>query len=133
MKTRAQDARGRRSSAPPQSPPWARRDAAPRQAPPPAAGPERPRFPAERLHSLPCTLRMALLVAPVQRRGPAVAGRLIEHRIAPRRLAEGFGVGLLLDVEGVKAGAQHEHELVAQHLAGSAQLALIAVALTQQA
>src|SRR5438477_1766858 len=98
MKTPARDARGRRSSVPPQSLPWARRDAALHQAPPPAARPERPRLPDARLHSRPCALRMALLVAPVQRRGAAIAGRLIEHRIAPRRLAERFGVGLLLDV-----------------------------------
>src|SRR5262249_53699179 len=40
---------------------------------------------------------------------------------------------LLLDIERIEAGAQHEHELVAQHLTGGAQLALIAMTLTQQA
>src|SRR5690349_518171 len=97
------------------------------------AAAERPKFPAARSHSLLGTFRMAQLAAPVQRREMAVAGRLIKHGIAPRRFAECFRIGLLLDVESVEAGAQHEDELVAQHLTGGAQLAVKAVTLAQQA
>ena len=48
------------------------------------------------------------------------------------RLGERRGVGLLGHLEGVEAGAVQEQELVAQHLAGGAQLAAKAVALAQE-
>jgi hypothetical protein len=76
---------------------------------------------------------MAQLHAPMQRGEFTVAGRLIEHRIALHRLRKRLGIGIFPDVEGVEAGAQHEHELVAQHLAGRAQFAAIMVTLAQQA
>src|SRR5581483_10320217 len=85
-----------------------------------------PRRYAAQAHSQAGTLGMAELHAPMQRGEFSVAGRLIEHRIALHRLCKGFGVRLFLDVEGVEAGAQHEHELVAQHLTGGAQFAAIA-------
>src|SRR5260370_6123172 len=65
--------------------------------------------------------------------GAAVLGRLVddaEQRTRPgQRLAE----ALLVALEGVEAAAQHERQLVLQHAAGGAQLALIAVTLAQQA
>src|ERR1700722_7575281 len=61
-------------------------------------------------------LRMALLHAPVQCRDAAVAGRLVEHRIALGRERKGFRVAGLFHFKGVKAGAQHEQELVTQYL-----------------
>ena len=56
----------------------------------------------------------------------AVAGRLVEHRIALGGRGKGLGVAGLLHFKSVEAGAQHEHELVAQHLSGGAQFAAIA-------
>src|SRR5450755_3191857 len=75
---------------------------------------------------------MAELHAPMQCRETAVAGRLIEYRIALDRLGKGFGVALLLHLERIETGAQHEHELVAQHLPGGAKFAAIPEALAQQ-
>ena len=70
---------------------------------------------------------------PPERRGhTSIAGRLIEHRIALDSLVIGLRIGLLLDIEGIEAGAQHEDELVAQHLPGGAQFAAEEIALTQQ-
>ena len=60
----------------------------------------------------------------LQRGDAAVAGRLVEHRVALHGRGERIGVGVLLHLEGVEAGARHEHELVAQHLAGGAQFAV---------
>ncbi len=68
----------------------------------------------------------------MQRRETTVAGRLIKHRVALDGLSEGLGVALLLDLEGIEAGAQHEDELVAQHLPGGAEFAAILEALAQQ-
>src|SRR6202047_5630765 len=62
----------------------------------------------------------------------AVAGRLIEHAVAVRGLGARRRVGVLGHFEGVEAGAQHEQELIAQHLAGGAQLATKTVALADQ-
>src|SRR5204863_9644537 len=76
---------------------------------------------------------MTQLHAPVQRAEPAIAGWLIEHRIAPDCLVERLRIALLPDLERIEARAQHEDKLVAQHLSASAQLAIIAVALAQQA
>jgi hypothetical protein len=66
---------------------------------------------------------MTQLHPPVQRGDAAIAGRLVEHRVALGPCGERLRVAFLLHLEGVEAGAQHEHELVAQHLAGGAQLA----------
>src|SRR5262245_49671555 len=130
MRTPARAARGQQPSAPRQSPRQAKHDAARRRAPPPAAKPGLRNLSAARWHSRLGTLRMARMTAALQCRWMAVAGRLIEHAVAARRIAERLGIGLLPDVERIEAGAQHEDELVAQHLAGGAQLALKTVALT---
>src|SRR5215213_6967437 len=76
---------------------------------------------------------MTQLHPPIKRGDAAIAGRLVEHRIALHGLGKRVGVGILLYLEGVEAGARHEYELVTQHLAGGAQLAVIAVPLAQQA
>src|SRR5215212_1202836 len=76
---------------------------------------------------------MTQLHPPIERRDAAISGRLVEHRVTLHGLGEGVGVGLLLHLEGVETGARHEYELVAQHLAGGAQLAVIAMPLAQQA
>src|SRR5712671_2575104 len=133
MKPR-RDAPGRRSAAPPRSPPPAMRPEARDRAPQPAANRVRsaPIVPDVQARSLTGTLRMAQLHPPVKCGDPAIAGRLVEHRIALHRGGEGFRVALLLDLEGVEAGAQHEYELVAQHLTGGAQLAFESMALPQQ-
>src|SRR3984957_20196535 len=77
-------------------------------------------------------LRMTLLHSPVKRGDPAIAGRLIEHRIALGGERESLRVAFLFDFESVKARAQHEQELIAQHLSGGAQFAGIAMPLAQQ-
>src|SRR5262245_27303171 len=66
-------------------------------------------------------------------RDAAVAGRLEEYAVAPRRFLERLRVGGLDDVECIKTGAHQEQELVAQHLAGGAQLAAKREALAQNA
>src|SRR5262245_32605647 len=66
-----------------------------------------------------------------EHREAAVAGRLVEHRITLHDVGEHLGVGLFPDLERVEAGAQHEQELIAQHLTGGAQLAAIAELLAQ--
>ncbi len=50
-----------------------------------------------------------------------------------KRLEPGLDRVALRHFEGVEAAALHEEELVAQHLPDRAQLALVAVALAQQA
>src|ERR1700682_1743239 len=107
------------------------------RAPRPTANPGRVRSVAVELPdvqacSLTGALRMTQLHPPVQRGNAAIAGRLIKHRIALYRGGERFRVAVLLDLERVEAGAQHEYELVAQHLTGGAQLAFEAMALPQQ-
>src|SRR6516162_10494285 len=62
-----------------------------------------------------------------------VAGRLIEYAVARNLAGEDGRVGILLDLEGIETGAQQEHELVAQHVAGRAQLAAEFVGLAQKA
>ena len=74
---------------------------------------------------------MTQLHPPVQCCDAAIAGRLVEHRIALHGLREGFRIALLPDVERIETGAQHEHELVAQHLPDGAQFAAIVEALKQ--
>src|SRR3981081_2819039 len=108
---------------------YAARDQAPAPALTRASAPARPDV---RAYSLAGTLRVAQLHPPVQCGDAAVAGRLIKHRIALYRTGKRFRIAFLLDLEGVEAGAQHEHELVAQHVAGGAQFALEAMALPQQ-
>src|SRR2546429_750589 len=133
--TPRQDARGQPPATPRRSPPPAMRHGAPDRVRRRAAsrGPPVPSKPAVRLHSLAGTLRMAQLHPPVQRGDPAVASRLVEHRIALYRGGERFRIAFLLDLEGIEARAQHEYELIAQHLSGSAQLAAIMMALPQHA
>src|SRR4051794_480152 len=82
--------------------------------------------------SLAGTLRMTQLHPPIERGDAAIAGGLVEHRIALGGRGERLGVAFFLHLKGVEAGAEHEHELVAQPLAGSTQLAFIPVALAQQ-
>src|SRR5580692_3619227 len=127
-----QAARGRRSARRPRSPRPARRDEAHDRAPRPAANPPHPPpappTPGGQARSLARTLRMALLHAPVKRGDAAIAGRLVEYRIAFGGRRKRFRVAFLLYLESVKAGAQHEHELVAQHLAGGAQLTPVRIA-----
>src|SRR6266851_122228 len=74
-------------------------------------------------HSLAGTFRMAQQHPPVQRRDAAIAGRLVEHRIALYRVGKRLRVALLFHLERVESGAKHEKELVAQHLAGRTQFA----------
>src|ERR1700747_3698092 len=78
------------------------------------------------------TLRMTQLHPPIERGDAAVAGRLVEYRIALHGGGERFRVAFLLHLKRVEAGALHEDELVTQHLAGGTELAVIAVALAQQ-
>src|SRR5579883_3446504 len=75
---------------------------------------------------------MTLLHPPVKGRQATITGRLIEHGIASRRDREGIRVALLLRFKRIEAGAQHEHELIAQYLTGGAQLAVITKAFAQQ-
>src|SRR5689334_20654411 len=77
-------------------------------------------------------LGVTQLHAPVQCSDLAIAGRLVKHRIALHGLRKRLRVGLLLDLKAVEAGAQHEYELVTQHLTGGAHFAAIAIALAQQ-
>src|SRR3954453_9241183 len=127
--TPAQGFRGRLASRRLRSPHPATPRAAHDQARRPATIPAHLSKLVELLHSLSGTLRMAQLHAPMQRGDAAVAGRLIKHRIAFCGRGERLRIAFLLYLEGVEAGAQHEHELVAQHLAGGAQLAFVAMAL----
>src|SRR6478672_13668417 len=83
-------------------------------------------------HSLAGTFRMPQLHPPMQRGEAAIAGRLVEYRITLHRGGKRFRVALLFHFERIEAGAQHEHELIAQHLAGGAQFALETVTLPQQ-
>src|ERR1700727_596988 len=106
-------ARGRQRAGRPRSLPAASRDEAFRRAPRPFRSQTRPRASAQREVSLARALRMALLHSPVKRGDPAVASRLIEHRIALGGECESFSVAFLLDFESVKARAQHEQELIA--------------------
>src|SRR6478752_867885 len=104
------------------------RRAAHGRAPAPATGPPpSPWKPGSPTRSLARTLRVTQLHAPMQRGDAAIAGRLVEHRVTLHGRGESLGVGVLFHLESVEAGARHEHELVAQHLAGGAQFAIIAV------
>ena len=71
--------------------------------------------------------------APPQRRQTAVGTRLIDYREARNRFGERPRVGRLFYLEGIKAGAQQKLELIAQDVAGGAQLAAEAEAFAQQA
>src|ERR1700722_8980054 len=53
-------------------------------------------------HPLPRTRRMALLHPPVKRGDPAIAGRLIEHRIALGGERESLRIAFLLDFKSIK-------------------------------
>src|SRR5260370_33358347 len=70
---------------------------------------------------------------PIGRGDAAIAGWLVEYRIALHGGGERFRVAFLLHLKRVEACALHEDELVAQHLPGSAKFTVIAVALAQQA
>src|ERR1700760_1315180 len=104
-----QDARGRRHARPPRSRRRAMRCEARDQAPAPTAIglPSDAVEPGLRAHSLAGTLRMTQLHPPVQRGDTAIAGRLVEYRIALDGGCEGFRVLFLLHLEGIEAGAQH--------------------------
>src|SRR5262245_6021034 len=69
--------------------------------------------------------------ARAQRRNAPVAGGLIEYAVACDRLGKDGGVGRLDDLEGIKAGAHKKQELIAQNVAGGAQLTAKAVLLAQ--
>src|SRR5580692_4604467 len=133
-RTPAPNARGRRYARRSRSPPTGWRDEAPHRALRPFF-PQRPRpVSAARDHSLRLTrtLRVALLHPLMQRGNPSIAGRLIEYRVAFGAEREGFGVAFLPGFERIEAGAQHEQELIAQHLSGGAQFTLVAMALAQK-
>src|ERR1700756_3087905 len=119
------DRRGRPSSRRLQSPLPAPRDEARDRIPRPAANPPRPPFapptPDAQTRSLAGALRMALLHPLVERGDAGIAGRLVEHRITLGGKRKRFRVAGLLHLKGVKTSAQHEYELVAQHLAGGTQ------------
>src|SRR5260370_14344606 len=68
----------------------------------------------------------------MQRGEAAIAGRLIEYRIALYRGGKRFRVALLFHFERIEAGAEHEHKLIAHPLAGRTQLALETMTLPQQ-
>src|SRR5204863_1968587 len=70
--------------------------------------------------------------ASAQRRGAPVAGRLVEHAVASRRIGKRCRIDSLAGLQRIEPGAQHEQKLIAQHLAGGAQLPGEAVALAQQ-
>src|SRR5260221_9960549 len=91
----------------------------------PAAGPpSSPSTPDARAHSLAGTLRMTGLHPPMQRGDAAVAGRLVEHRVTLGGGGKRLRVAVFLHLERIEASAQHENELVAQHLTGGAQFAV---------
>src|SRR5712671_8080639 len=117
---------------PPPAMPCQARDRVPRRAANPASAPPAPVSPDRQARSLAGTFRMAQLHPPVQRGEAAIASRLIEYRITLYRGSKRFRVAFLLHFERVEAGAQHEHELIAQHLAGGTQLALETLTLPQQ-
>src|SRR5712675_2519533 len=98
----------------------------------PADVPSVPVTPDGREHSLAGTFGMAQLHPPMQRGEAAIAGRLIEYRITLYRRGKRLRVVFLFHFECIEAGAQHEHELVAQHLAGGAQFPPIEMAFPQQ-
>src|SRR5689334_12466897 len=75
---------------------------------------------------------MALLHPPVKRSEAAIAGRLIEHRVALGGRRNRLRIALLLGLERVASGTKHEYELVTQDLPGGAQLTVIAMTLAQQ-
>src|ERR1700733_14103982 len=127
--TPAPTARGRQRARRLRSLPMELRDEASRQALRPFRSRTSPRASAQQNRPLPRTLRMALLHPPVKRGDPAIAGRLIEHRITLGGECESLRVAFLLDFESVKSRAQHEQELIAQHLPGGAQFAGIAMPL----
>src|SRR5712671_7077984 len=64
-------------------------------------------------------------------RRASVAGRLIEDAVGRHGLDEGGSICRLGDFESIEAGAIEEKELVAQYLAGCAQLASKMIALAQ--
>ena len=76
--------------------------------------------------------------APAVTAGAAAPSRRVRPRSAdrtrcsaPTASAKARGVGVLFDLERIEAGADEEQELIAQHVAGGAQLAAKAVALAQ--
>src|ERR1019366_4529819 len=113
------DGPGRRSAGPLRSPPPATRYEARDRAPRPRAiqVPSAAATADARVRSLAGTFRMAQLHPPVQRSDTAIAGRLVEHRVTLCGVGKRLRVALLIHFE---SGAQHEYELVAQHLAGGA-------------
>src|SRR5579863_4962010 len=128
----APTARDRQRARRPRSLPTGSRDEAFRRALRLFRSQTNPRASARQAYPLARALRMTLLHSPVKRGDPAIAGRLIEYRIAPGGECESLRVAFLLDFESVKARAQHKQELVAQHLSGGAQFAGIAVPLAQE-
>src|ERR1700692_2016664 len=93
---------------------------------------EKPNQSATRLAFEPPPLGGSRLRMPCPvRRHATVAGRLIEHGMARDLAGERRHVGILLHLEGIEAGAQQEDELVAQHVAGGAQLAAKAIRFPQ--
>src|SRR5664279_1513053 len=108
------------------------RDRAPRPKANPASEPSAPVTPDGQKPSLAGTLRVAQLHAPVKCGKAAIAGRLVEHRVALGGVGKRLRVAFLFHFERVESGAQHEYELVAQHLSGGAQFAAKTIAFPQQ-
>lgn len=75
---------------------------------------------------------MTQLHPPIERGDASIAGRLVEHRIAPGGSGKRRCVAILGDLKSVEAGAQHEHELVAQDLTSGAEFAFEVMTLAQQ-
>ena len=73
------------------------------------------------------------LQARAQRRHTPVAGRLVDHAVAPDRLRKDRRVGVLHHLEGVEASAQQEQKLIPQHIADGAQFAMKAKLLADSA
>src|SRR3954451_22337424 len=136
MTTLRRDAPGRWRAMPqrslPPAMPCQARDRVPRRAANPASAPPAPVSPDRQARSLTGTFGMTQLHPPVQRGEAAIAGRLIEYRITLYRRGKRLRVVFLFHFECIEAGAQHEHELIAQHLAGGAQLPLETMPFPQQ-
>src|ERR1700730_2969413 len=128
------DCRGRRSARPSRLPRPEQRHEARDRVPRPTANRVRSAaaIPDVQACSWAGALRMTQHHPPVKRGHAAIAGRLVEHRVTLYRIGKRLCVAFLLYLKRVESRALHEQELVAQHLAGGAQLAAIAVAFPQQ-
>ena len=79
-------------------------------------------------------LRHRMILCAAQQRGghATVLGRLVNDAEQLARLRQSLAKAILLALEGVEAAAQHERELILQHVPNGAQLALVAQPAAQQ-